>query len=247
MADLPLVMILVGGLGLRLRSVTGDRPKALAETGGNIFLDIQLQWLATQGSREVVLLTGHRAEEISDFVRDGSQWGLNVCCLQESTPLGTGGALLNAVKELKLRKEFLLLNGDSLTEVSLMDFSSEFELEKELRIVVVKQDDISLFGNVEFDNSKRLCGFREKSLNTGEGWINSGIYYFPRDWFPDLPDKIQQSSLELDLIPRWLSESRSIRVFQARGNFIDIGTPSSFKQFQKQICFWINKPLLESQ
>ncbi len=125
MADLPLAMILVGGLGSRIQSVVKDRPKALAKAGGTPFLDIQLQWLTEQGGREAVLLTGHKGKQIKEYVIDRSARALTVSCLQEDSPLGTGGALLNAVKEMKHHVSFLLLNGDSLTDVFFLVWPHE--------------------------------------------------------------------------------------------------------------------------
>ena len=242
MADLPLAMILVGGLGSRIQSVVKDRPKALAKAGGTPFLDIQLQWLTEQGGREAVLLTGHKGKQIKEYVIDRSARALTVSCLQEDSPLGTGGALLNAVKEMKHHESFLLLNGDSLTDVSLSEFCCDRLEERCARLVVVYQDDATRYGTVQFDENKQLIGFKEKKQASMPGWINTGIYFFPDGWFVDLPNKITPCSLEQDLFPQWLRELRRIHVFPVQGNFIDIGTPDSLAKFRHQHHLWTDNP-----
>lgn len=243
MGDFPLVLILVGGLGSRLKSVVSDRPKALAEADGVPFLDIQLSWLAKQGAQDVVLLTGFKAQNIDSYVGDGSSWNLRLRCLRESSPLGTGGAILNAASELNLTKDLLVLNGDSLTEVSLTEFFSKGKTYNYAGIVVVRQENSQRFGTVEFDSNDYLVRFREKSKNPKSGWINAGIYYFPAGWFEKSKTNNYPVSFENDLIPQWLSQGRSMKVFPNRGKFIDIGTPESFNLFQQQGKFWRQKTL----
>jgi NDP-sugar pyrophosphorylase family protein len=238
MGDFPLILILVGGLGSRLKSVVSDRPKALAEAEGVPFLDIQLSWLVKQGARDVVLLTGFKAQNIDSYIVGGSSWDLNLSSLSESSPLGTGGAILNAVSELNLSKGFLVLNGDSLTEVSLKEFSFNGKDSDSARFVVVHQKNSQRFGTVKFDSDNILVGFQEKSKNPKDGWINAGIYYFPPRWFKRTKINSYPVSLENDLIPQWLSLGRSMGVFPTRGNFIDIGTPESFSLFQQQGKIW---------
>jgi NDP-sugar pyrophosphorylase family protein len=83
--------ILAGGLGTRLRPVVGDRPKVLAEVAGRPFLTIILDQLAAAGFREVVLLTGHGADEVRGSL-GAAHAGLRLTYSAEPAPLGTGGA-----------------------------------------------------------------------------------------------------------------------------------------------------------
>ena len=48
-------------------------------------------------------------------------------------------------------------------------------------------------------------------------------------------------SLEKDMIPQWLNEGRNLSVFRDLGRFIDIGTPESYIQFNKEVQFWSSK------
>jgi D-glycero-alpha-D-manno-heptose 1-phosphate guanylyltransferase len=238
MDDFPLVLILAGGFATRLKSVFSDRPKALAETNGIPFLDIQLQWLEKQGAKDIVLLTGFKAQQITSYLRSRSSLKMNLNNLTESIPLGTGGAIINAVTELCLSKGFLIINGDSLVDVDLSDFSIKGKESNCAWMVTMHQENSQRFGTVEFDEDYKLIGFQEKNKNLLAGWINAGIYYFPEGWFDGTVKNKYPVSLEQDLIPQWLLESRIMKVFPTHGNFIDIGTPESFSLFQQQGHLW---------
>jgi NDP-sugar pyrophosphorylase family protein len=243
MGELPPVFILAGGLGTRLRKVVSDRPKALAEADGVPFLDLQLKWLAKQGIEEVVLLTGCMSKQIVSFIGDGSSWDLNIRIIEEKTPLGTGGAILNALKILQTKQQFLLLNGDSLSEVSLPEFYKNNKGDGLTQILAVNQGDSSRFGSVVFDKEFHLVCFREKNKHTSDGWINAGIYYFPEDWFTGMEIKKYPVSLEKQMFPKWLLDKKTIKVFPVKADFIDIGTPESFSFFKEQALLWHSKLL----
>src|SRR4051812_33410009 len=112
-------VILAGGLGTRLGTITKETPKPLVNIKGKPFLEWQLQFLADQGVKKFLLLTGYKGEMIENYFGNGKKWGFNISYSQEALPLGTGGALLQAVP--KLADRFLLLFGDSFLPVSSVD------------------------------------------------------------------------------------------------------------------------------
>ena len=239
-ANLPLVLILAGGLGTRLKSVVHDRPKALAQSAGVPFLEIQLQWLSHHGFKNIVLLTGHKSNQIASYIGENTTSNLTVKIVCEQAPLGTGGAVINALKELTLSEEFVLVNGDSIAEVNLKKFCKVHCAGDTAAMVICYQEDASRYGTVNFDQDNKIVSFHEKTANSKSGWINSGIYYFPTNWF-DHVAKIKPISLEKDMIPQWLNEGRNLSVFCDLGRFIDIGTPESYIQFNKEVQFWSSK------
>ena len=96
------VAVLAGGLGLRLRELTGTQlPKAMVPVLGRPFVDWQLETLAASGVTEVVLLVGHSGDHIRDHVGSGHQFGLAVTYVEDGPTLrGTGGAILHALPAL---------------------------------------------------------------------------------------------------------------------------------------------------
>lgn len=121
-------VILAGGLGTRVRHLTGDRPKALIPVNGEPFAGLQLRWLAEQGIKEVVYSIGHRGDAIRSFVGDGAPWGLSVRYFEDGpTLLGTGGALRRGLELEMICEPFLTLYGDSFLPVAYEPIVAAFE------------------------------------------------------------------------------------------------------------------------
>ena len=110
------VILMVGGEGKRLSPLTNDVPKPLLEVGGKPILQIILERLASNGFKNVVLCTMHKAESIEEFCGNGEQFGLSISYFKEEEKLGTIGAV--KYLESKLREPFLVMNGDLLTLVN---------------------------------------------------------------------------------------------------------------------------------
>ena len=104
-------IVLVGGLGTRLRAVVGDVPKPLAPVAGRVFLAWVLDHLAGQGMRRVLLATGHMADQVEAVI--GHRWsGMEIAYSVEDQPLGTGGAVRLAAARL-MGGAAHVLNGDT--------------------------------------------------------------------------------------------------------------------------------------
>jgi NDP-sugar pyrophosphorylase family protein len=108
----PIVAILCGGFGTRLGTLTREVPKPMIEIGGRPYLEHVVESFARRSLRELVLLTGYRAEVIEEHFGDGAKFGVRIAYSRESEPLGTGGALREA-REL-LGDRFILTFGDVL-------------------------------------------------------------------------------------------------------------------------------------
>lgn len=124
--SLPQVVILAGGLGTRLRSVAGDRPKILVPVLGRPFVEWQFELLRRYRAADVLLCVGHGADQIEAYVGNGGRFGLQVRYSREDPTalLGTGGALVHALPALADR--FLVLYGDSYLPVDYRDFARAF-------------------------------------------------------------------------------------------------------------------------
>ncbi len=230
---MPKVLILAGGRGTRLSSVTNGKPKALVDINGKTFLDLQLHWLENSGVKEVGILAGHGAEFIETFINSRKS-KIVVTVIAEKHELGTGGAILNgASKYLRPDESFVVMNGDSLVDIDLHKFI--FFAEQGMmcfQIGVCRVDNAIDYGLIEFDEGKKIIQFKEKSSEKKSGWVNAGIYYFPANFLGPLANCLtRQISLENDLIPQWLTEGRSISAYEIGGNFVDIGTPQRLTRF----------------
>src|SRR3712207_5706668 len=113
-------VILAGGKGVRLRPYTTALPKPLMPIGdSHSILQIVLDQLASCGFTSVTLAINHLGPLIRAFVGDGSAWGLSIDYVEEDRPLSTVGPLFGLRD--RLPDEFLVMNGDILTDLDYGD------------------------------------------------------------------------------------------------------------------------------
>src|SRR5580693_6175425 len=115
-------VLLVGGLGTRLRSVVPSVPKVLASLGKRSFLQLLVSQLRSQGIRRLVMCTGYLAEQIENKFGNGQSWEVTIEYSREEQPLGTAGAVKLAARYLQDDSEFLVMNGDSFLEIDFRNF-----------------------------------------------------------------------------------------------------------------------------
>lgn len=219
-------VILAGGLGTRLRPVVADRPKALAEIGQRTFLAFVLDQLSNAGVRDIVLCTGYRGEQIRETF--GESYGsLYLTYSQESSPLGTGGALRLALPLCK-SNPVLVLNGDSYCEVDLKSFYT-WHLARGASgtLLLTQVTDTERYGRVELDAEGAVVRFDEKTSECGSGWISAGIYLLSCRLLLAIPEG-HPVSLELEIFPSWVG--RGLYGYQTEGRFLDVGTPEDYRK-----------------
>lgn len=220
-------IILVGGLGTRLRSVVDDRPKVLAPVAGRPFLARILDLLADHGLRRVVLATGYRAEQIEAAI--GDRWGsMEIAYSHESVPLGTGGAMVRALR-LVAHDACFALNGDTWLDLDYGKFAHAVaDAGARLGMALAQVPDAARYGAARLD-SDRVVAVSEKSA-AGPSYINAGVYWIRRDVLDGyhLDDAF---SFERDTLPRTIAREPVIGYTQTRG-FIDIGVPADYHRAQ---------------
>ena len=230
---MPDAVVLVGGMGTRLRSVVADRPKPLAPVAGRPFLSWLLIHLAQQGVRRAVLSAGYQAEQIEAFAaEENEQMELELPVVTEPFPLGTGGALRLALAKVRTA-EVLVLNGDSFCGVDLaILIQAQRKYLARAVLTLTEVADASRFGSVAIDAGGAIRAFREKVDAGGRGLINAGIYLVQRGRAAAIPaDRVV--SLERDVFPGWIGGGLFGVVTQ--GPFVDIGTPESYAWANAQL------------
>jgi NDP-sugar pyrophosphorylase family protein len=223
-------IVLCGGAGTRLRSVTGDGPKSLATIGDRPFLDILINQLRRHGFDHVILAVGYQRDLIRSHF-DNRAHDLSLEYSIESTPLGTGGALRNAVDFVK-SEAVLIMNGDSYTDADLSRFAaSHRESRADVSVLVVPNDGRVDCGLVSVKPDGKVMGFKEKQSASGMQYVNAGIYMVDKKILYEIPPN-QRVSLEEEVFPQLLAEGRNIRAFHHSGRCIDIGTPERYLHAQ---------------
>ncbi len=215
-------MVLVGGLGTRLRSVVADRPKPLAMVGDEPFLARILDQLVAAGCTRAILCTGHLGEQIAAEFGD-EHVGMQLCYSHEAQPLGTGGALRAALRFLDGQR-VLVCNGDSYVDLDLGAFVQWAQADGQPALVTVSVPDASRFGAVQTDAAGRVVGFAAAGV-AGPARINAGVYWLPRTAIAGLPRE-RSASLERDLLPRLIEQG--LFAYACDGAFLDIGLPADY-------------------
>lgn len=226
-------VVLAGGLGTRIRQAIGNTAKALAAVEGTTFLDLFLDLLHQAGVGRVVLLTGFDAAAVECEASRLARGFESVTWVREELPLGTGGAVVNALDTLPAELPFLIMNGDTWVDfdpVALL--KTHLDCRADLTIAATPIADCSDYGSLDTDDTGKLLAFREKA--PGQGLVNAGIYVVSRALVESLPCTIPLS-LERDVFPALLREGKTLQVVQLAGPFYDIGTPDRLELFRQRV------------
>jgi NDP-sugar pyrophosphorylase family protein len=190
---------------------------------GAPFVEHIVHFLAKQGIRRFVFLTGYLANTIEHHFTSSRFPGLDIDFVREETPLGTGGAVVHALSSRAISGLFFLLNGDSFTPFA---YDRLIPPAGETSMLAVRMAEADRYGVLHVDTRGKLQALVEKGSSAHSGWINGGIYCLNAALFagmkPDSP-----CSIERECIQKWLASGIPINVITTEGPFLDIGTPES--------------------
>lgn len=215
-------VILAGGKGTRLRPYTVVLPKPLMPIGDYPILEIIIRQLAKNGFDHITLTVNHQAEIIKAFFGDGSRWNIKIDYSLEEKPLNTMGPL-KLIKDLP--ENFLVMNGDILTDLNFSDFYDEHISNSRLfSISAFSRVEVSEYGVLDAGEDNYLTGFREKPKHNYT--VSMGIYMLNREVLDYIP--FNQSygfdSLMLDFI----AKSKKVYIRHHPGYWLDIGRADDY-------------------
>jgi mannose-1-phosphate guanylyltransferase len=221
-------LILLGGLGSRLRPLTLSCPKPLLPILNKPLISYQIDLLKKFGVRRVVLALGHKAAHFKRQLGSGKAWGVQFVYSQEKEPLGTGGAIRHALPHIK--GPAIVLNGDVLSDFNLGRMAALHRRKNaDATLALVEVVDPSAFGLVETAKTGRIQRFLEKP--SGDSFpvrtVNAGCYLFE----PRVVERIpagKNVSIEREIFPALLSEGFRVESFLHSGYWSDIGTLKTY-------------------
>jgi NDP-sugar pyrophosphorylase family protein len=228
LGNIPAV-ILVGGLGTRLRPLLPDHQKVVAPVAGRPFVFRLLDQLGDAGLQRVILCTGYKAEQVAELV--GANYrGLSITYSPEPAPLGTAGAVRHALSLINSHT-VLVMNGDSFCEVNLGAlWESHRRSGANATLVVIEVPEARDGGRVTLNEAGAITSFVEKGTSRAAGWMNAGIYLLQRAVLESIPSG-RAVSIEREVFPAWIG--RGLYAFRTAGKFLDIGTPESYAVAQQ--------------
>jgi mannose-1-phosphate guanylyltransferase len=218
-------VVLVGGEGTRLRPLTETIPKPLLPLMGRSFLHHVLDHLAAHGVHEVILSSPYLEERFTPFIESRHGDPL-ITWITEESPLGTGGAVLNALGNVE--ETFFVLNGDILTDLDLTAMAAAHDASgASVSISTMHVDDARPFGLVITDETGRVLEFREKPADLIPGDINAGTYLIDPDAVADFERGVN-TSIERDVFPAVIGRGDLVRAFASQCYWMDLGTPGKY-------------------
>ena len=223
-------VVLVGGEGTRLRPLTLTRPKPALRLVDRPFLRFMIDWLARHGVSEVILACGFRADLLRGTLGEGGGPGPKIRYVEEPEPLGTAGPLRLVDAELGLDDEFLMLNGDVLTDLDLTSLIRFHESAGGIATLTLHPvEDPSSYGLVPTGEDGAVEAFLEKPdpSDVVTDQINAGAYVLRREVVDLIPEG-RAVSIERDVFPRLVG--KGLYGHRLLGYWMDIGTPDRYLQ-----------------
>jgi len=217
-------IVLAGGKGTRLRPYTVVLPKPLMPIGEFPILEVIIRQLAWSGFDHVTLAVNHQAEIIRAFFQDGARWGIKIDYSLENKPLSTM-APLRLISDLP--ENFLVMNGDILTDLRFADFHDEHVARNDIFTISAHRREQKIdYGVLEVGEGGRMSGFTEKPMT--KYLVSMGVYMANRRVLDFIPEGCSYGfdSLMLDL----LGAGNPPRVSEFTGYWLDIGRPDDYVQ-----------------
>ena len=233
-------ILLVGGQGTRLRPLTIDTPKPMLPVAGRPCTEHQIARLRAAGVTRVILGTSYRADVFAEYFGDGSTFGVELVCVTEEAPLGTGGAIRNVVHALRSGPEdpVLILNGDVLSGHDMAgQVAHHREQGADVTLHLINVEDPRPFGLVPTDAQGRVTAFLEKPQTPEEivtHQINAGCYTFSRRVIDGIPGG-RVVSVERETFPELLQRGAKVLGWVEDAYWLDLGNPLAFAQGSRDL------------
>lgn len=222
-------VVLVGGVGSRLRPLTLTVPKPMLPAAGVPVLTHLLARIRAAGIRHVVLGTSYRCEVFAEHFGDGRALGLALDYVTEHEPLGTGGGIRNVAAALS-EPDVLVFNGDVLSGVDLMGvLRTHRATAADVTLQLVRVPDPHAFGCVPTDADGRVRAFLEKTDDPPTDLINAGCYAFRREVISSIPAG-RPVSVERETFPQLLAAGARLQSHVDSSYWLDLGTPAALVQ-----------------
>ncbi|WP_103601778.1 nucleotidyltransferase family protein [Campylobacter concisus] len=222
------VILMVGGLGTRLRPLTQDTPKPMLKVGNKPILQTIVEKFAEYGFVNITMCVNFNASIIRDYFGDGKEFGVNIYYVLEEKRMGTAGAL-SLLKE-RPSEPFFVMNGDLLTNVNFEHISNYHMLNKATATMCVREYDYEVPYGVVKMNDNKIIEIAEKPVQ--KFFVSAGIYMLspeildliPKNEFYDMPT----------LFEKLIKLSKNVISFPIREYWLDIGRMEEYQRANEE-------------
>ena len=227
-------VVLVGGMGTRLRPLTLTTPKQMLPVVEVTMVERVLSHLAAHGVDEAILSMGYRPDPFLAGFPDDRCSGVALRYAVEPRPMDTAGAIRFAALHGEIDGTFMAVNGDVITDVdvsALVDFHHDRQAEATIHLTSVA--DPRSFGVVACDDAGRVQAFIEKPEDPPTHLINAGTYVLEPDVVERIPADTP-ASMERDTFPAMVGDG-SLFALASDAYWVDVGTPATYLGAQMDV------------
>ena len=227
MKNINLAVIMAGGKGSRLLSITNDEiPKPMVPVDGKPLLEYQVEKLKTYGIKKIVMIVGHLGEKIVDHFKDGKNFGVEIDYIFEKEPLGTAGAFYY-LKDKIDAKDFMLVFGDVFFDMDF-DRMEDFHFKNSALTTLLAHPNGHPYDSdlIQTDDNGRVIGFDSKH-NVRDYWydnmVNAGMYIINKRLL-DLVKEPVKTDFEKDILANQVKLGANIYAYHTPEYVKDVGT-----------------------
>ena len=227
MKNIDVAVIMAGGKGSRLRSITNDEiPKPMVPVDGKPLLEYQVEKLKTYGIKKIVMIVGHLGEKIVDHFKDGKNFGVEIDYIFEKEPLGTAGAFYY-LKDKIDAKDFMLVFGDVFFDMDF-DRMEDFHFKNSALTTLLAHPNGHPYDSdlIQTDDTGRVIGFDSKH-NVRDYWydnmVNAGMYIINKRLL-DLVKEPVKTDFEKDILANQVKLGANIYAYHTPEYVKDVGT-----------------------
>ena len=227
MKKIDVAVIMAGGKGSRLRSITNDEiPKPMVPVDGKPLLEYQVEALKEYGIKKIVMIVGHLGEKIMDHFKDGKDFGVDIDYIVEKDPLGTAGAFYY-LKDKTDAKDFLLVFGDVFFDIDF-DRMEDFHFKNAALTTLLAHPNGHPYDSdlIQTDDNGKVIGFDSKN-NVRDYWydnmVNAGMYIINRELL-ELVGEPVKIDFEKDILANQVKNGANIYAYHSPEYVKDVGT-----------------------
>ena len=227
MKKIDVAVIMAGGKGSRLRSITNDEiPKPMVPVDGKPLLEYQVEKLKEYGIKKIVMIVGHLGEKIMDHFKDGKDFGVDIDYIVEKEPLGTAGAFYY-LKDKTDAKDFLLIFGDVFFDIDF-DRMEDFHFKNAALTTLLAHPNGHPYDSdlIQTDDNGKVIGFDSKN-NVRDYWydnmVNAGMYVINRELL-ELVSEPVKIDFEKDILANQVKNGANIYAYHSPEYVKDVGT-----------------------
>ncbi len=218
-------VILAGGKGKRLEPYTLQKPKPMLTIGDKPLLEYVIEHLWAHDIKDIFLSVSYMGEQIKSYFGDGSEFGVNITYSLDDPPRGTAGSVARLKDELD--DTFLVLSGDVLTDINLIQMVSFHQKQKGIGTIALYNTKKPMeFGIIKIDHEKQIIHFEEKPIL--EHLVNAGIYVLEPEIFKYVKGE-EALDFSHDLFPRIMQAKEELYGYVIKGYWCDVGAVNDYE------------------